>query len=181
MNFDKAFKNYTDGVPTKEEKEFVENEIAKAKALSNLLDDEGINVKPAAIIEADKDSIKKAKMSFKVRMVILGVTCILSVLIILASVLGGVFGAASKYASDKIVYDRYTCGQIALDYVVEKGASHGIVKEDLEILDIDADFEYEVPIKQSFYAYKVLISNMENGKTYWIYVHTITGDSIFLW
>lgn len=54
MNYEDAFRHYREGTATEEEKEFVLEEIAKAKALSNFLEDEGLNVKSAPIKEADK-------------------------------------------------------------------------------------------------------------------------------
>ena len=180
MNFDEAFKKYMNGNPTNEEREYVENELSKAKALSNLLDDDGINIKPAPIVEADAKSITKAKKTFKFKIITISIISVISVLVILASCLGGVFGAASAYAKEKIVYDRYTCCNIAVNYIAEKGKELGIVKENLTVLDSDPDFEYETPIKESFYAYKVWVKNNANGKEYLVYVPTITGDSIFL-
>ena len=61
MNYEEAFRHYREGTATDEEKAFVLDEIAKAKALSSLLDDEGLAVRPSPIKEAEANGLVSLK------------------------------------------------------------------------------------------------------------------------
>lgn len=156
MNFDEAFKHYREGNATPEEIELVRDEIAKAKALSSLFDDEGLSVTPAPVSELDKEEVKKAKKQFRIKVIVTVLASIVLALIIIASVLGGVFGMAATYANDEIAYTKNQGLQIAktalIDYLAERDM---VVNEyEIECEDVDKDFNYEVPIDESYYTYK---------------------------
>lgn len=156
MNFDEAFKHYREGVAAPEEIELVRDEIAKAKALSSLFDDEGLAVTPAPVSEVDKEELKKAKRHFRIKVLIAVTASIIVALLIIAAVLGGVFGSAATYANDKIEYNKQQGLDIAKDALVEFLAEKGIAtdKNEIECEDIDKDFNYEVPIEDSYYTYR---------------------------
>ena len=116
MNYEDAFKHYREGTATEEEKAFVQEEIAKAKALSTLLDDEALAVKPAPIKEADAKEVKEAKHQLIWKRVLAGLLSIVALLVIIGAVLGGVFGSAATYAKDSIVYSKAEAAEIATEF-----------------------------------------------------------------
>ena len=98
MNYEEAFRHYREGTATEEEKAFVQEEIAKAKALSSLMDDQGLAVKPAPIKEADAKEVKDAKQHLVWKRVLAGLLAVIVLLVALGAILGGVFGSAAAYA-----------------------------------------------------------------------------------
>lgn len=165
MNFEEAFKHCQEGTATQTEKEFVADELAKAKALSSLFDDEGVNVTPAPIAEADKREIKAAKKRFQWKKLVYAFCAIAATLLIIAAVLGGVFGSAAAYANENIVYGEGACVQFAKEYAfnflndpngIYPGSSFISSPDDLIVDDVDKKFNYdEKRIKKSYYVYRV--------------------------
>ncbi len=179
MNFEEALKHYRERIATPEEKEYVESEIAKAKALSSLLDDEGINVKPAPIAEADKHDLKKVKKKFRLNHFVYFFAGITILLVMTASILGGVFGSASNYANSRIVYGVTESKQIALDYTLEYARANGLPSAlitDFKVDGVDKDFEYEVPIYESYYGFVVEVNHIASDTDYHVYVNSVTGE-----
>lgn len=176
MNFDEAFNHYREGTATPEEIELVRDEIAKAKALSSLFDDEGLTVTPAPVSELDKEEVKKAKKVFRIKVLIAVVAAIIVALLIIAAVLGGVFGSAATYANDQIVYTQNEGQEIAknalADFIAGKG--HVVNADEIECVDVDKDFNYEVPIEESYYTYKYTFET-ESGR-YRVEIDTRDGE-----
>ena len=158
MNYEDAFRHYREGTATDEEKAFVLDEIAKAKALSSLLDDEGLAVKPAPIKEAEVKDVKDAKHRMIMRRVLGGLIAVVVILLALGAILGGVFGSAAAYAKDNVVLERTEAITVAEDYAREHAEKNGFVVSrvfsDLP-RDVDEDFNFETDLKSSFYSYKV--------------------------
>ncbi len=158
MNYEDAFRHYREGTATDEEKAFVLDEIAKAKALSSLLDDEGLAVKPAPIKEAEAKDVKDAKHRMIMRRVLGGLIAVVVILLALGAILGGVFGSAAAYARGNVVLERTEAITVAEDYAREHAEKNGFVVShafsDLP-RDVDEDFNFETDLKSSFYSYKV--------------------------
>lgn len=158
MNYEDAFRHYREGTATDEEKAFVLDEIAKAKALSSLLDDEGLAVKPAPIKEAEAKDVKDAKHRMIMRRVLGGLIAVVVIIIALGAILGGVFGSAAAYARDNVVLEKAEAITVAEDYAREHAEKNGFVVShafsDLP-RDVDEDFNFETDLKSSFYSYKV--------------------------
>lgn len=164
MNFEDAFKHYQDGTATDEEKEYVREQLDKAKGFSELFDDEGINVKPAPLAEADIAQVRKARKQFKWQHLLLPMLCMAIAIIIVGAILGGVFGAAAKYAETNIVYGRAESAQIAKNYafslVSDPNSPYNISfitsADDFYVDDIDKKFIYDNDnIKKSYYIYRI--------------------------
>ncbi|MEG2274693.1 MAG: hypothetical protein RSC44_05100, partial [Clostridia bacterium] len=119
MNFEDAFKHYQEGTATAEEKEYVTDELAKAKAFSPLLDDEGLNVTPVTLAEADIRDVRMAKKQFKWRKLVTGISGIGLTLVLIAMLLGTVFGIASNFANQNIVYNREESVLFAKNYAFD--------------------------------------------------------------
>ncbi len=154
MNFEEAFAHYKDGVATEEEKTFVKEQLAIANQV--VADDE--KRAPAQFVEASKEDVKKAKKKFKLRYIVIPVISIVCVLLVVASILGGVFGSAATYASNAVVYNRFECKEVAYSHVkslIESGGLPTPVGE-IEIDDVDREFNYVAhDIKKSYYSYYV--------------------------
>lgn len=177
MNFDEAFNHYREGTATPEEIELVRDEIAKAKALSSLFDDEGLTVTPAPVSELDKEEVKKAKKVFRIKVLIAVVASIIVALLIVAAVLGGVFGSAATYANNQIIYTKNEGLEIAKNALVNNffaGKGYDVNAEEIECVDVDKDFNYEVPIEESYYTYKYTFET-EIGK-YRVEIDTRDGE-----
>lgn len=186
MNYEEAFRHYKEGTATEEEKEFVQNELARARALSTLFDDHGMNVTPPPIKEADKEEVKAAKKNLLWKKVLVGLLGVVVLLVVLAAALGGVFGAAAKYARDAIAVTRGDARLIAEEYAYQYAVNYGRQPFEGENnfiaeyeRDIDEKFMFENNIRDSYYVYRIDVTGYDavNG-TEWefeIEVNTVTG------
>ena len=170
MNYEDAFKHYREGTATEEEKAFVQEEIAKAKALSTLLDDEALAVKPAPIKEADAKEVKEAKHQLIWKRVLAGLLSIVALLVIIGAVLGGVFGSAATYAKDSIVYSKAEAAEIATEFAYNDAVNRfGFTGS---VTDF---FNFEGDLKSSYYTYKVEVTGWsEDG---WEFEYEISVNS----
>lgn len=182
MNFEDSFKHYKDGSATAEEIEYVEEELAKAKALSTLLDDDALTVTPPALEEADINEVRAAKRQYTLKRIVVSAAAFALTLLIIGAILGGVFGSAASYAKKGIVFNKETCSQLAVDYAYTF-ASNGLTlpysgsKSEFKVKDIDAKFNFENKIKKSYYVYRVKIyANIGlQARVYEVDVNTKTG------
>ena len=158
MNYEEAFRHYREGTATDEEKAFVLDELAKAKALSSLLDDEGLAVKRAPIKEAEAKDVKEAKHDLVWKRVLAGLIAIAVIVVVIGAVLGGVFGAAAAYGRDNILLDRAEAIAVAEEFARSDAASRKYTP-DRVITDLPQDvedkFNFETDLKSSYYSYEV--------------------------
>ncbi len=115
MNFEEAFRNYKEGVATDEEREYVESEIAKARALASILEDDSISANAAIIKEADDAEIKAIKKEFSWRKMMIALITMVAVIVLVGVALGIVFGVATDYASKAVAISK----EEALEYAIE--------------------------------------------------------------
>lgn len=182
MNFEDAFKHYKDGTATDEEKELVLDELAKAKALSSLMDDEALAVNPAPLEETEKEEIRGAKKAFKKKNLLIALISVAAALLVIAAILGGVFGSAATYAKQQVEYGDAACTELAKGYL-EQFLNDGPLPsvfhastDSMKVKDCDADFHFEVPLQDSYYTYRVKIE--VNGTDYKVGVDTRTGKLV---
>ena len=159
MNYEEAFRHYREGTATEEEKAFGQEEIAKAKALSSLMDDQGLAVKPAPIKEADAKEVKDAKQHLVWKRVLAGLLAVIVLLVALGAILGGVFGSAAAYANDNIAVSRAEARDIAAEFAMEDAARRGYTVEGNGYYveserEIDERCNFEGDLKSSYYSYK---------------------------
>lgn len=181
MNFEEAFKHYQNGTATPEEKEYVKSQLDAAKAFSELMDDEGINVTPAPIAEADIQDVKKAKQQIKTKYVIIPICCIIAIFVAVGAILGGVFGYASSCAKKSMKYSKSDCAMIAKYAVLEiaqdgNGLGLPFVNsiDDMQVKKINRDFMYNSSdMKKSYYKYDVKIKVI--GCEFDVEVDTVSG------
>ncbi len=152
MNFEEAFARYKDGVATDEEKEYVKQQLEIANSF--VADDEKRQSVPVA--EASDDDVKKAKKKFKWRYVVIPAISLICALLVIAAILGGVFGSAATYAHNARAYDKNACEAIAWEKLVEVATENDFSSylPTFEVDDVDKEFNYVAhDIKQSYYSY----------------------------
>lgn len=182
MNFEDAFKHYKEGTATEEERQLVLDELAKAKALSSLMDDDALAVNPAPVAEADINEIKAAKKQFKAKNLIIALGSICAVLVVIGAILGGVFGYAASCAKKQIVYDKPQCIALAKTELIAFINNSPmpllpINETNLRVDDVDADFHFEADLGDSYYSYKVELETPD-GTDYVVNIDTRTGKRI---
>lgn len=150
MNFEELYAKYKEGNVTDEEKSYVESEIEKAKAISDLIFDgnERIEYK-----DASKEEIKRVKHVFRIKTLIaaLLVTAI-SVVTIVGVTLGVIFGISVPAAKKSINYTQEQAETLAIEYAV---TNYQMVEEDITIHDSDRDINLQSPLKNSRYVYEI--------------------------
>ncbi len=194
MNFEDAFKHYREGTATPEEKDYVLDELAKAKAFSNLLDDEGINVTPAPIAQSDIKEIKAAKKQLKYKWLMMAVYTVLAVVVVLGAVLGGVFGMSAKYAKDNMNLSKTDCAAVAraeaLAFIEQKQSDDyngvdkwmwvGVLEGDIRLDDCDEELNMRANLKDCYYTYKVEFDIAGKNTSLQYEVNSVTGSVTFL-
>ena len=194
MNYDDAFKHYKEGTANDEEKEFVKQEIAKARALASLLEDDSVSANAAEIKRADAEEIKAAKKEFSWRGMLIGLVAMIVLIVAVGVVLGCVFGAAAGYANDSIAVTK----EEAVEYA--KAAAYADATDpnkfgqavfvgdntfflDEKYSDIDRKFNIEANLQQSYYTYSIEVKGYDENGFEWEYkigVDTRTGNCIVL-
>lgn len=165
MDFESTYKKYMDGTASSEEIEFVEQELEKAKKMTEIIDSYGASATPV-VQECDDETVKKAKKSLTkksiVRTLIISLVVLLVVAaIILSAVFGTAFGAANKACN----YSEEDAKQIALrfaaDYVDNPSAK-------LYVTDCEREIEYSSDLRHSVYVYEI---EVQYGLEYEIELH----------
>ena len=194
MNYDDAFKHYKEGTANDEEKEFVKQEIAKARALASLLEDDSVSANAAEIKRADAEEIKAAKKEFSWRGMLIGLIAMIVLIVAVGVVLGCVFGAAAGYANGSIAVTK----EEAVEYA--KAAAYADATDpkkfgqavfvgdntfflDEKYSDIDRKFNIEANLQQSYYTYSIEVKGYDENGFEWEYkigVDTRTGNCIVL-
>ncbi len=158
MSFEALYEKYQNGTATPEEVAYVEEEIAKARKMSEILE----NFQTPVLEEASVEVVKKAKKSFNLKTALRTLAIVLVVLVVSAgAVLGGVFGTAITAASDSQTISKEYAGEIAKWEVVNRdgivfSGEPIIYNIERELKIVDGNF------KQSYYKYNVEIRT-QNG------------------
>lgn len=192
MNYDDAFKHYKEGTASDEEKEFVKQEIAKARALASLLEDDSVSANAAEIKRADAAEIKAAKKEFSWRGLLIGLIAMIVLIAAVGIVLGCVFGAAAGYANDNITVSK----EDAVNYAIAAAYADAISVQygtafvgentfylDERFNDIDRKFRIESDLQQSYYVYEIEVKGFDEAGYEWEYkigVNTRTGNCMVL-
>ena len=190
MNYEEAFRHYREGTATDEEKAFVLDELAKAKALSTLLDDEALAVKPAPIKQAEAEDVRSAKHHLVVKRALAALIAIAVIIVALGAILGGVFGSAASYAKGNMEYSKTDARELASEFakndVLKRGLTAKYTEADLE-REIDEGFNFASNITSSYYSYEVdvkVYAEDESGVwwelEYEILVNSHTGSASLL-
>ncbi len=176
MNFEEAFKHCQEGTATEEERNYVKSQL---DAANSFLDNQP-EVMETPIKEAEKKDVKKFKKKLK-KLILTPVLIVLGIVIVAGSVLAGVFGYSATSAKQKVVYDRFTCVDIAIDEAVEwikynaPNGNQNIDDTMLRIEDVDRRFIFDNRnLEGSYYVYQV---ELEYGEIdFDIEIDTRTGE-----
>lgn len=177
MRFEEAFKHYQEGIATNEEIEYVKAQLAAAN--------EFLDMHPSADVspvkEADKTVIKKARKGLR-KMVLIPVTISISILIVIATVLSGVFGYAANSASKSARYDSTDCSILAvqearrLQYIKDSGTMPS--EDSFYVEDVDKQFIYDGKnLSKSYYIYEIEIKSII-GYDFVVVIDSRTGNVI---
>lgn len=152
MDFESAYKKYSDGSANEQEKEFVEQELEKARKMTEIID-RYESIRPTSG-ECDGELVKKAQKRYAKKSVLRTFAVVAIVFVLAAAiVLSCVFGVAVGSAKSNTNYTQASAEQIALDYVVRNFASDkkAVVASSEKVL------EYAPALKNSTYVYEVKI------------------------
>ena len=187
MKYDDAFTHYKDGTANDEEKEFVEQELAKARALVSMLDDDSVAARPAEVKRAEAAEVKEAKKQFSWHRLMIGLVAIIVLLVAVGAVLGGVFGAAGAYAKNSVAISSEEAVALAIqaayeDAVSSKWGATAFVGENNFRLDerpdeVDRKFVLGSNIKDSYYVYEIDVKGRDENGVEWEYEIDIDARS----
>ncbi len=153
MSFEVLYEKYQNGTATEEEIAYVEEEIAKARKMSEIME----NYQVPQLEEASVEEVQKAKKKFALKTALrtlLIVVCVLAVAS--AVVLGGVFGTAISAANDQQLISRGEAEQLALRTVINYGELGDIGQP--TVVETDRDLEIvNGKLNQAYYQYQIEI------------------------
>ncbi len=170
MKFEELYQKYIDGTATEEEKAFVEEEIAKAKKLSAIIDSQDAK---RVVAPVEKDDVKKAKKQYTFRSIVMIVAVSFIALVVAAgAVCGGVFGTAVTSAKNLSHFETTNeAGECAKRYVVNNLNDNG----SLIVTEIDRSLVTREGLNKAYYTYEVEVQSL-NGKEYDIVVDGRNGE-----
>lgn len=155
MSFETVYEKYLNGTASEEEIAYVEEEIEKARKLSEII--EASNAKPVEYAEADETSIKKAKKQHGIKSVLIALAVSVVVLMVVAgAVLGGVFGTAVGSAKKGVNVTEVQAKEIAIDYYRNNFYTNGGLDK-VVITECERDLEYTKNLVKSYYKYEIEI------------------------
>ena len=172
MNFDELYEKYKNGSASPEERAYVEEEIAKARRLSSILDE----IDAKRVVEtADRETVRRARKRFDKRMTVKIVSIVVACLLLVFTVTSAsIFGIAASAAKNAQEYDISSASDRALKCVSDYLHASG----DLAVSDFDRELDVKFPkLKDSIYIYNITVSNSKNGIDYEIEVNSVTGAS----
>lgn len=152
MEFESAYRKYVAGTATDEEKAFVEQELDKAKKMTEIID--AYSSSRPIEEECDRETVKKAQKKFAkknaLRALVITAACIVLVAaIVLASVFGTAFGSANK----NLNVSEEQAKQIAFEFVADKYGTAGIPM----VTECKKEIEYSSDLRHSVYTYEIEI------------------------
>ena len=172
MDFEKAYKKFLDGTATDEEVQFVRTEIAKARKLTESIDNEATNV----ISEADGGAYKKAAKKHSLKTILTTVVvAILAIAIIGGAAVLIVHSIRSNNADGNTRITREQARELAISYVEENYAD---VPGSIFVEDIDCDLESGFDIGKAYYEYSVELS--KGSLEFEVEINGRTGEIIYV-
>ena len=158
MNFEQAYQKFLNGTATEEEIEFVREEMKKASAVNDVLQNAN---KESVTNEAEegkiKTIIKKHNLKNTIKIFII-VACSL----VFAALVAGISIAIPvfKNAKENCKYTEQQAEQIAIEYVVENYSANA---ENVTVRKVDRDLEVYGRIKNARYVYVLDVYNGVDG------------------
>jgi hypothetical protein len=181
MDFEKAYENYKAGMASPEEKNFVENEIDKAKKLYSLIDD--LDRRESVIAPANIEDVKRAQKAHAKRSILRIVLIATIVLVLLSGIIcAAVFGTAIDAAKKNLNISEEHAKTLALEFVDDNYFVSG--DGAVIVTDIDRDLIISGKLKHTTYNYYVEVQNgahmlvelIVDGKTGLVTLEKIEND-----
>lgn len=178
MSFEKLYEKYMNGTASEEEIAYVEEEIAKARKLGEILESSENgngailpcgkeNEKSAAngiFADADAEQVKKARKKHRLRSSVLTL-CIslLSAALVACAVAGAIFGTAIGSAKKNAKITEMQAKTIALEYYSANCSSSEATGE-AYVKDFEKDLEFTKKLKNSYYKYTLAVGRLGGYK-----------------
>ncbi len=152
MSFEQIYDRYMNGTATEEEIKYVEEEIEKARKLTELIDKKEIE-KPV-IEEASVEQVKKAKKKFSIKTGIRTLIIAFVVIILVSgAVCGGVFGFAATSADKVESISENDAKSYAIRYVENNFGDVG----QINVMKIYKELQVGRELSDSFYVYEITL------------------------
>lgn len=170
MKFEELYEKYKNKTATEEEIAYVEEEIAKARKMAAIIDEQDAS---RAIAPAEEGVVKRSVKTFlkktKLRVAIL----VLSVAVLLAVLLtGGFFIAAYAKASAGAVCDKAEAIELCKKWMTD--AYDGVKASDLYVSEAERDLALHHGFSRVYFEYDIEIEY--RGAEYEFYVDSASGE-----
>lgn len=182
MSFEKLYEKYMNGTASQEEIAYVEEEIAKARKLGEILeaaekekvagcrietdgtDGANRNVSKNILAEAEAEQVKKARKKHRIRSSVRVVLIsLLSAIVVGGAVVGGIFGTAVGSAKKQQKISEEQAKTIALEYY-SANCSSSEATGNAYIKDFEKDLEFTEKLKNSYYKYRLEVGRLGGYK-----------------
>ena len=170
LNFDELYEKYKNGNATDEECEYVEAEIAKARRLAAIIDEQD----GKRVIEpAKEEQVKKSVLGFmrhtKRRVALIAT---ISLILLIAIGIGSFYGFAAIKASNRSVCDRDEAIELVKKWM--HNTHEGIDLNDIRVIEVDTDLALHHGFSKVFFEYDVEIEY--KGEEYEFWINSASGE-----
>lgn len=160
MSFEQIYEKYLNGTATEEEKLYIEEEIAKARKLAEIMDKK--QLEDPVVEQADTELVKSARKKFSKRATISGVIIVFAVMIVVtAIVLGSIFGVAVSGAKKQQQYSIEEAKQFAIEFCDNNYSTDKItgLSSQFFVDEANAELVMTKTLKNSYYKYVIELKN----------------------
>jgi len=170
MNFEELYEKYQNKTATEEEIAYVEGEIAKARRLSAILDEQD---QRRAIKPADEETTERSVRRFlKKTRIRIALTAALALVLLAALLFGGVYTYALIGATNRSRLSRDEAAALCCELLVEKGYADST---DGMRVEIERDLALHHGLSRAYFEYDVEISY--EGREYEFYVDATGSEA----
>lgn len=172
MSFEKLYEKYLNGTASEEEIAYVEEEIAKARKLGEILEaaekskafGESELTTKKILADADAEQVKKARKKHRIRssLQILIIT-LASAAVIACCVVGAIFGTAIGAAKKQLKISEEQAKIIAVEYY-SANCSSSQSSGETYVKDFEKELEFTKNLKNSYYKYKLEVGRLGGYK-----------------
>ena len=173
MDFERAYQKFLEGTATQEEIDFVREEMNKAKAVNDILDNVRTDDK---IVKAEQEEVQKAVKKFKIKDTIkVFVIALASLFIVAGIVLASIFIPAYGNANDNLNISAKQAKEQAIEWVINN--DNNANAEKVRVVEFEREFEYNGRAKKAHYVYVVEVYDGTDN-VYEIEINAKTGELI---
>ncbi|MBQ7364488.1 MAG: hypothetical protein IJW46_02695 [Clostridia bacterium] len=164
MNFEELYEKYINKTATEEEVKYVEEEIAKAKKLSLILEEADTK---RAIAPAEKETVRRSVAAFLKKTKLRIAAIVLAAVVLLGALsVGGFFAAAAIKASANSVYDRDEAVALCQKWMTE--AYENIHAGELRVSEVERDLALLHGFSRAYYEYDIEIEYKGTEYEFWV-------------